>query len=62
MRVPNYELVFTPDQWLKAAQNMEARGGHFASALGRAMIHADGGNRDKICFVFHDLIRRFLDD
>ena len=43
------------DDILKIATNMQLYGGHFAQYIGKALIHADSGNRDRLAQAFFDM-------
>lgn len=54
--MPNY----SNDDILKIATNMQLYGGHFAQYIGKALIHADSGNRDRLAQAFPELFEKYL--
>lgn len=53
-------MTFTDDQILKSANTMLIYGGHFANAIGKALVYADSPNRQKLIVVFPELIDKYL--
>lgn len=45
--------------YLKAVEKMRRHGGHFASALATAWLHADSGNRRSLEREFSDLLETY---
>lgn len=52
--------TYSHDDILKIATNMIEYGGHFASYIGKALIHADGGNRDRLAQAFPELFEKYF--
>lgn len=56
-------MDYTPDmtdsQLYKAAHEMEAMGGGFASAIALAFFRADGHNKRRLLYAFGDLFVQF---
>lgn len=50
----------TSDDWVHAAGKMSTEGGHFASSLAKAYVHADSSNRPPIKASYGHLFFRFL--
>jgi hypothetical protein len=56
---PDYRFSYSEDAWLRIAENMREYGGHFAEALGIAMLRADSDNRNRIAAAFPELLSRY---
>ena len=51
--------TMTDDDLLKAAHEMEAMGGGFASCIAQAFYRADARNRRRLLYAFGDLFVQF---
>lgn len=47
------------DRWLATATNMIDYGGGFAQQLGKLIVKADSGNRERIEKAFPDYLERY---
>lgn len=53
-------MNYSSDDILKIANNMINYGGHFAAHIGRALICADSGNRDRLAQAFPELFEKYF--
>jgi len=54
--------IYSHDEIIKSAQNMEKWGGSFVRLLGKALIVADNKNKAKLLHVFSDYVDEYLNN
>jgi len=53
-------VTYTRDDILRIARNMQNYGGHFAQAIGRALVVADSDNLVRLEKAFPELFEKYL--
>lgn len=56
---PNMPTYGT-DDLVRIANNMQNFGGHFAAAIGRALVVADSGNQQRLAQAFPELFEKYF--